>query len=132
MSQPTISRDINNIYEQKKKRQKKYGSELLIEVQNTLAGLAELIKKLWTSVDDPKTELREKMKAISFIMQCYNKRLELLNFEPHVNDLKTYIDSVREAQKDITRREKALQAFLEGRRITEQELDLATMPEKVF
>jgi hypothetical protein len=46
MSQPTISRDVNSIYQDKKKRQQKYGSELFLDVQNTLAGLAELIKKL--------------------------------------------------------------------------------------
>jgi predicted transcriptional regulator len=128
ISQPTISRDLNNIYEQKKKRQKKYGSELLLEVQNTLAGLAELIKKLWTAVDDPKTELKEKMKAISFIMQCYNKRLELLNFEPQANDLKQYIDTVKQAEKEVLKREEALQAFVKEHKLTQDEVDYALDP----
>src|SRR5215207_1785122 len=82
ISQPTISRDINSIYQDKKKRQQKYGSELFLDVQNTLAGLAELIKKSWTIVDDPKAEQKERMKAISIILQCYGKRLELLNISP--------------------------------------------------
>jgi hypothetical protein len=37
---------------------------------------------------DPQSEQRERMKAISLIMQCYNKRLELSNVEPQVNNLK--------------------------------------------
>ncbi|MGI8834577.1 MAG: hypothetical protein ACR2IS_18330, partial [Nitrososphaeraceae archaeon] len=65
----TISRDINSVYQDKKKRQQKYGSELFLEVQNTLAGLAELVKKSWTIVDDPKAEQKERMKAISIILQ---------------------------------------------------------------
>ena len=78
VSQPTISRDINNIYQQKEKRHKKYGNDLFLELQNSLGGLAEIIKKLWVIVDDAKTEHKEKMKAISLILQCYNRRFELL------------------------------------------------------
>ena len=42
-------------------------------------------------VDDPKAEQKERMKAISIILQCYGKRLELLNIEPEVNGLREYI-----------------------------------------
>jgi predicted transcriptional regulator len=52
ISEPTISRDIKSVYREKKKRQQKYRSEFFLEVQNTLAGLPELIKKSWTIVDD--------------------------------------------------------------------------------
>jgi predicted transcriptional regulator len=132
ISQPTISRDINSIYQDKKKRQQKYGDELFLDVQNTLAGLAELIKKSWTFVDDPKAEQKERMKAISIILQCYGKRLDLLNLEPEVNGLKEYIDSVKKAEREITRKEKALQAYLEGRKLTQHEIDLETSPEAKF
>lgn len=128
ISQPTISRDINNIYEQKEKRQKKYGRDLVLEVQNTLAGLAELIKNLWTTVDDPKTEPKERMKAISFIMQSYNKRLELLKFEPQAIDLKQYIDTTKQAEKDILRREQALESFVKEHKLTPEEVDYALDP----
>ena len=60
MSQPTVSRDINNVYEEKKKRQKKYGNELFLELQNTLGGLAELIKKSWTIVDESQNKSKGK------------------------------------------------------------------------
>ena len=99
MSQPTVSRDINNVYEEKKKRQKKYGNELFLELQNTLGGLAELIKKSWTIVDDPKTDQKERMKAISLILQCYNRRFELVKIEPDVDEIKEYIDTVKKSSK---------------------------------
>lgn len=132
ISQPTISRDINRIYENKKKRQQKYGSELFLEVQNTCAGLAELVKKSWTIVDDPKAEQKERMKAISIILQCYGKRLELLDLEPEVNGMKEYVDSVTKAEKEINRREKALQAYLEGRKLSYDEINRETDPNRVF
>lgn len=103
---------------------------MFLEVQNTLAGLAELVKKSWTIVDDPKAEQKERMKAISIILQCYSKRLELLNIEPQVNGLRQYIDSVKKAE--INRREKALQAYLEGRKLTLEEVEKETDPQRVF
>jgi predicted transcriptional regulator len=132
ISQPTVSRDINNVFEDKKKRQKKYGNEMFLEVQNTLAGLAELIKKSWIIVDDPKAEQKERMKAISIIIQCYDKRLDLLDLEPQVIGMREYFDSVKKAEREINRKEKALQAYLEGRKLTQQEIDFETDPEYIF
>jgi hypothetical protein len=83
-------------------------------------------------VDDPKAEQKERMKAISIILQCYGKRLELLNIEPQVNGLREYIDSVKKAENDINRKEKALQAYLDGRKLTQDEIDLETDPNAVF
>jgi uncharacterized UPF0160 family protein len=132
ISQPTISRDIYYIYHQKKTWQRKYANELLLEVQNTLYGLSEIIKKLWIIVDDPKAEQKEKMKSISIIIQCYNRRLDLLNFEPQVNDLKEYIDTIKREAKDIDRREKTLEDYLKKQKLTQQEIDSATDPNAVF
>ena len=72
------------------------------------------------------------MKAISIIIQCYNKRLDLLNFEPQVNDLKEYIDTIKREAKDIDRREKALEDYLKKQKLTQQEIDSATDPKAVF
>ena len=43
---------------------------------NTVTGLSGLVKKSWTIVDDAKTDYKERMKAMSLIMQCYDKKLE--------------------------------------------------------
>jgi hypothetical protein len=86
----------------------------------------------WTIVDDPKAEQKERMKAISIILQCYDKRIELLDLEPQVNEMKEYFDSINKAEREINRREKALQAYLEGRKLTQQEIDFETNPEALF
>jgi seryl-tRNA(Sec) selenium transferase len=57
-----------------------------------------------------KTVQKERMKAISLILRCYNRRFELVKFEPEVNKLKEYIDNVNKSAKEIARREKASQA----------------------
>ena len=72
------------------------------------------------------------MKAISLILQCYNRRFELLRLEPEVNEIKEYIDIVKKASKDIEMREKRLQAYLEERKLTQRDIDIATDPHAVF
>jgi hypothetical protein len=41
-----------------------------------------MIKKLWTIVDSPKTDSKEKIKAIVLIGQYYRERLQLIRNEP--------------------------------------------------
>ncbi|MDQ4014225.1 MAG: hypothetical protein M3136_00465 [Thermoproteota archaeon] len=50
--------------------------------RNNLLGLDEMIKKLWTIVDSPKTNSKEKIKAIVLIGQYYRERLDLVRYEP--------------------------------------------------
>ena len=73
---------------------KNMADELFLELRNTVAGLSELIKKSWAIVDDVKTDNKERMKAMSLIIQCYDKKLELLDLEPEVNNYKEYIDNI--------------------------------------
>jgi hypothetical protein len=54
--------------------------------------------------------------------------MQLLQFESEVIELKEYIDIVKRATKDIDRREKSLQAFLEGRKLIQEEIDRTTDP----
>ena len=58
LSQPTISRDMHYISQLKIKK-KEYRYEFFYNHQNTLDGMAELIKKLWTILDNPKTKKRK-------------------------------------------------------------------------
>ena len=52
-----------------------------------IAGFTELMKKLWAIVDEPKTHFKEKIKAISLIMQCYNNKFVLINLEPIIKEM---------------------------------------------
>jgi predicted transcriptional regulator len=132
ISQPTISRDINNIYHHRKKSPQNSINESSFELRSMLAGLVELVKKSWSIIDSPKAEQKEKIKAMSLVLQCYNKRLELLNFENQFNEYEQYFDSVNKAEKEINRRENALKAYLEGRKLTQQEIDFETDPNAIF
>ena len=50
-----------------------------------------MTKNPCVTIDDPKTDQNERMKAKSLILQCYNRRFELVKFEPYVNKIKEYI-----------------------------------------
>jgi predicted transcriptional regulator len=82
ISQPTISRDIKYIQKEIKKTTENYGEHLFETYRNTLLGVDEALKKLWAIVDSPKTEAKEKVKAITLIKEYYKERLDLLQAEP--------------------------------------------------
>ncbi len=132
ISQPTISRDIHYLYQEKKRRQKKHGDELFLELRNTVAGLSELVKKSWTIVDDAKTDYKERMKAMSLIMQCYDKKLELLNLEPEINNYKEYVDGIINKENELLVKEKMLDAHREGTKLSWHELRSAVDSNRVF
>ena len=54
--------------------------------RNNLLGLDEMIKKLWTIADSPKTGSKEKIKAIVLIGGYYRERLQLIRHEPNLID----------------------------------------------
>ncbi|HJT46949.1 MAG TPA: hypothetical protein VJ729_02115 [Nitrososphaeraceae archaeon] len=82
ISQPTISRDIKYIQKEINKTNENYGEHLFEIYWNTLLGVDEAIKKLWTIIDSPKTEAKEKVKAATLIKEYYKERLDLLKAEP--------------------------------------------------
>ena len=50
--------------------------------RNTMLGLDETIKKLWITIDSPRTDAKERIKSITLLKECYKKRLELIRSEP--------------------------------------------------
>ncbi len=86
-------------------------------LKNTLAGLTELVKKSWTIVDDSKAGKRERIKAMSLILQCYNKRLELLDFENRFNEHKEHFDSVTEGGKRNKEKRKSIAGLSRRKKI---------------
>ena len=55
----------------------------------------EIIKKLWTIVDSPRTDSKEKIKAIMLIGQYYRERLELVGDEKSMNQIVKYMEDYR-------------------------------------
>jgi predicted transcriptional regulator len=82
ISQPTISRDIHYIQLEMHKSAENYDKHRFEVYRNNLLGLDEMIKKLWTIADSPKTNSKEKIKAIVLIGQYYRDRLDLIRHEP--------------------------------------------------
>jgi len=54
-----------------------------------------MIKKPWTIVDSPKTDSKEKIKAITLIGQFYGERLELVGDEKSLNQKVKYMEDFR-------------------------------------
>jgi predicted transcriptional regulator len=82
ISQPTISRDIHYIQKEMRKSAENYDKHRFEVYRNNLLGLDEMIKKLWTIADSPKTNNKEKIKAIVLIGEYYRERLGLIRYEP--------------------------------------------------
>jgi predicted transcriptional regulator len=82
ISQPTISRDIHYIQSEMRKNAENYDKHRFEVYRNSLLGLDEMIKKLWTVADSPKTGSKEKIKAIVLIGEYYRERLQLIRNEP--------------------------------------------------
>jgi hypothetical protein len=78
-----------------RKNSENYGQHLFEVYRNNLLGLDEMIRKLWTIVDSPRTDSKEKIKAVVLIGQYYRERLELVRSEPYLIQRKQYMDSVR-------------------------------------
>ena len=82
ISQPTISRDIHYILMEMRKSAENYDKHRFEVYRNNLLGLDEMIKKLWTIADSPKSDSKEKIKAIVLIGEYYRERLQLIKIEP--------------------------------------------------
>jgi hypothetical protein len=132
ISQPTISRDIDYIQAEIQKRKKQYGNELFQEYRNTLAGLNELVKMMWTIIDDPKSHRKEKLKAASLIVQCSDKRFNLLKIDPQLRELEQYTESVIKKEQELDVKEKILEAHREGTKLPWETLKLDVSKEIVF
>jgi hypothetical protein len=90
--QPTISRDIHYIQIEMSKNAENYDKHRFEVYRNNLLGLDEMIKKLWIIADSPKTDSKEKIKAVTLIGQYYRERFELIRDEPGLIEQMKRID----------------------------------------
>jgi hypothetical protein len=144
ISQPTISRDIDFIRNQTSSASKKdLAQRMSYEQQNGLDGIEELMKNLWSIIDNPKTEVKEKMKAMNLMMQCHILRLKLVDSEAFIKQCDDQADKVKRdeetntlREQEVSRREKALERALEdhlkNQKLTQQEIWQIRNPNAVF
>ena len=91
-----------------------------------------MIRNSWKIVDDNRTNVRSKLKAMAVIKECYKYKIETLGTEQTLSQMNTIYQQTLMKEKDLLRRENALKAFLEGRKLTEREINFATDPNAVF
>lgn len=78
VDQSTVSRDLQYIKQEAKRKVEKYLNEdILFEYLRYIAGSNEVTRELWELVQDEDNN-KDRMNALSLLMQCYNKRLEML------------------------------------------------------
>src|SRR5215204_5738962 len=95
ISQPTISRDIHYIQKEIRKSAENYSEHLFEIYRNTMLGLDETIKKLWAIIDSPRTDGKERIKAIALLKECYKERLDLISSEPSLIRQKKHMDTTK-------------------------------------
>ena len=98
VNQSTISRDIQYLKQEAKKKIWKYLNEdILFEYLRYIVGSNEISKNLWEIVQDKNTLTKDKNNALSLLNQSYNKRLELLMKGPEsFKDVKQSISDIKE------------------------------------
>jgi predicted transcriptional regulator len=145
LSQPTISRDIDFIRNPTNNAVKTKDLSYLYyyELQNALDGIQELMKILWLLIDNPKIEVKERMKAIKLMLYCYNMRFGLIDTEPLIKrfsdreeKVKSDEEALRIREQEIARREKSLERELEdhlkNERLPQSEIRQIRDPNAVF
>ena len=132
INQPTISRDIEYIKSKYITNSKNTYRRLSEEYINISLVIDEMIKNSWKIVDDNRTNIRSRLKAMSVIKECYKYKMEMLGIERTLNQMNTLYRQMLIKEKDLTKRENALKAFLEGRKLTEDEIYRETDPNRVF
>lgn len=79
VNQSTVSRDLREMREQSREEIEKHAiKDALFEFYRWAAGMDEVTKKAWEIVEDEKTAHKAKMEALSFLVGCYDKRLEVM------------------------------------------------------
>jgi predicted transcriptional regulator len=145
LSQPTISRDIDFIRKQNSsaEKRKNLAYRYYYEQQNALDGVGELMKNLWSIIDNPKIEVKERMKAMNLIMQCYYMRSKLIDSEvfnkeflDYTKKVKSDEEALRIREQEINRREKSLERELEDHlkngKLTQEKIWEIRDPNAVF
>ena len=98
------------------------------EYINISLGIDEMIKNSWKIIDDNRTNVKSRLKAMSVIKECYKYKTEMLGTERTLNQMNNLYQQMLVKEKDLTKRENALKAFLEGRKLTEDEIYRETNP----
>lgn len=83
IDQSTVSRDLRLVQQESKNRVERYLREdILLEYLRYLVGSNEITQTLWDIVQNQATTKKEKLSAISLLMQMYDNRLQRMSGAP--------------------------------------------------
>jgi hypothetical protein len=83
IDQSTVSRDLRLVQQESKNRIERYMREdILLEYLRYLVGSNEITQTLWDMVQNQATTGKEKLSAISLLMQMYDNRLQRMSGAP--------------------------------------------------
>ena len=101
ISQPTISRDVQYLKQLARSNITKYvDHKLPFEYDKCLIALNSLQKKAWEISENPETEDRTKVQALSLVKECVINKLDLLTDATVVDDAIRFVSSNRSKNKD--------------------------------
>jgi hypothetical protein len=94
-------------------------------------------------IDNPKIEVKERIKAMKLMLQCQYMRLKLVDSEAFMKRFYDHSDKVecdeednRLREQEISRREialeRALEYHLKNEKLTQREIDQIRAPNQVF
>ena len=72
------------------------------------------------------------MKAASLIIECSDKRFNLLKIDPQLPELQQYTESIIKREKQLNAKEKILEALREGTKLSWSKLALSLDEDRVF
>jgi hypothetical protein len=88
---------------------------------------------MWTLIDYAKADQKEKLKAASLIVECSDKRFNLLKIDPQLHELQQYTESIINKERELSLKEKVLlEAHREGKKLSWTKLALTLDEDRVF
>ena len=110
----TVNRDIQYLKRLAKANISKYINETLpLEYETCLIGLNAILSKTWDITNNPHTQEKDRLQAISISMQAYDMKLELLSSATVIERAVNFVDRHRglmlrnqEVQIDVIAKEK--------------------------
>ena len=92
----TVNRDIQYLKRLAKANISKYINEALpLEYETCLIGLNAILPKTWDITNNPHTQEKDRLQAISISMQAYDMKLELLSSATVVERAVNFVDRHR-------------------------------------
>ena len=101
------------------------------------------MKNLWLIIDNPKIEVKERIKAMTLMLRCQYMRLKLVDSEAFMKQFYDDAEKVKREEETntlreqgVSRREKALERALEdhlkNKKLTQEEIWEIRDPNAVF